>query len=261
MRKILDLQIDAPSWLNAPLAFRKACPFSTSAATTSIDFLTALLWAGTTAISIRMPQWWLASNWAILRYLGAADHTTSRLRLHAASDDLETHSKKVLSDDWGVGISLQWLTARLRYREVAHGRFAMDDLKSKGLADFSAHRKRGPAKCPDFLAVDRQNKIHVIECKGNQDGLAQTKRQLADGLAQKNSLQFSHEALVGQRLLTGVAIAAPKSKWHTTLRVADPPPSRSQGGDDARATYTFLINAASSSTLAEIGKRLGRQAL
>jgi hypothetical protein len=249
MQKTLDLQIDASSWASAPLAFRKRCPFSTTQSATSIDFLTALLWAGTTAISIRMPQWWLASNWAILRYVGAADHTTNRLRLHAASEDLETHSKKVLSDDWGVGISLQWLAARLHYKEVAHGRFAMDDLKSKGQADFGRFRKRGPSKCPDFLAVDRQNKIDVIECKGNQDGLTQIRRQFADGLAQKNCLQFSNEAMVGQRLLTGVAIAGPASKWKTTLRVADPPPGSEEGAGNRSSLNKYLVRATSAESI------------
>jgi DNA invertase Pin-like site-specific DNA recombinase len=31
------------------------------------------------------------------------------------------------------GISLDWLATRLRYREVAHGRFAMDELVRDGL--------------------------------------------------------------------------------------------------------------------------------
>jgi hypothetical protein len=243
MRKTLNLEIDRASWLGAPALVRKTCPFPAGQTQTSIDFLGALLWAGTSAVSIRMPQWWLASQWAILRYIGAADHSTGRLRLHEAANDLETHSKKVLSDDWGVGISLQWLTSRLSYRAVSHAAFVMDDLRSIGVANFQRRKKRGPAKSPDFFAVDAQNKIHIIECKGNQAGTTESGRQFVDGRLQKRNIRFSTESLVGQRLVSGVAIAGSTSRWRSTLLVADPPPHEDKTRNDQLSQETYQIKA------------------
>jgi len=190
-----------------------------------------------------MPQLWLAAQWAILRYFGAADHSIKSLRLQPAAVGLETHAKAVLSDDWGVGISLQWLTARLRYSEVAHGRFAMPDLIRNGIATTKGNKKRGPKKCPDFFALDRQNKVHIIECKGNQQGPDQTTAQFEKGQAQKRNVKFKNEKLVGQRLLSGVAIAGIEDSWQTTLQIADPPPNNDDSLKEEWLTDSYTINA------------------
>jgi hypothetical protein len=224
MNKTLQLEIDLASWSNPPPKYRKPCPFAASQTVTSIDFLRALLWIGVVSMPIQIPRWWLASQWAVLRYVGAADHTTRRLRLHTAIDDLESHHKTVLSDDWGVGLSLQWLSAKMRYKHVAHGAFAMQALRAGGIAQFVKRKKRGPFKCPDFFAVDAQNKIHLIECKGNQKDPSHIDQQFDRGRQQKQNIRFQNEGLVAQRLLTGVAIAGPSSNWPSTLKVADPPP-------------------------------------
>jgi hypothetical protein len=78
MKKSLELLIDGASWSSAPSAFRKSCPFVLSQKEATIDFLGALVWAGITGVSTRLPRWWLASQWAVIRYVAAADHTTRR---------------------------------------------------------------------------------------------------------------------------------------------------------------------------------------
>lgn len=225
MKKALQLEIDLASWSKPSPKYRKPCPFAASQTVTRIDFLRAMLWIGVVSMPIQIPRWWLASQWAVLRYVAAADHTTRRLRLHTAIDDLESHHKTVLSDDWGVGLSLQWLAAKMRYKQVAHGAFAMQALRAGGIAQFVKRKKRGPFKCPDFFAVDAQNKIHLIECKGNQEGPSHIDKQFERGRQQKQNIRFQNEGLVAQRLLTGVAIAGPGSSWPSTFKVADPPPS------------------------------------
>jgi len=101
VKKSLQLQIDGASWTAVPPPYRKSCPFLVTQNEATVDFLGALLWVGITSVSIRLPSWWLASQWALVRYVAAADHRTRRLRLPEAADDLDTHHKKVLSDDWG----------------------------------------------------------------------------------------------------------------------------------------------------------------
>lgn len=224
MKKTLRLEIDRASWSSVLPKYKKSCPFAANQIAARIDFLRAMLWIGVMSVPIQIPRWWLASQWAVLRYIAAADHGNQRLRLHPAIDDLESHHKTVLSDDWGVGLSLQWLDARLKYKHIVHGAFAMRALRLAGLARYGKRRKRGPSKCPDFFAVDRQSKIHLIECKGNQAGPSHIEKQFKHGRKQKRNIRFENESLVAQRLLCGVAIASQRSSWESTLKVADPPP-------------------------------------
>ncbi|HET8925270.1 MAG TPA: hypothetical protein VFN26_19970 [Candidatus Acidoferrum sp.] len=225
MKKTLQIEIDLASWSNSPPKYRKTCPFASNQTLARVDFLRAMLWIGVTSIPIQIPRWWLASQWAVLRYVAAADQSTRRLRLHTAIDDLESHHKTVLSDDWGVGLSLQWLAARMRYKHLVHGAFAMQALRDGGVAQFVKRKKRGPFKCPDFFAVDRQDKIHLIECKGNQKGPSHLDRQFQRGRQQKQNVRFQNEGLVAQRVLAGVAIAGQSSSWLSTLKIADPSPT------------------------------------
>ena len=73
----------------------------------------------------------LAIRWAELRYLGAADHRFTELRLDPAVADLETPYLSSLSDDWGVGITLEWITSNFDIASVGHGRFWCDYLVEK----------------------------------------------------------------------------------------------------------------------------------
>ena len=188
------------------------------------------------SVPLNLPQWGLASQWAKVRYWAAAD-SGAPLRLHPAIEDLDTHQKKVLSDDWGVGFALQWLASRFRYKNVEHGYAAIRDLRRKKLATFLPKKKKaGPDKCPDFLAYDQQNKIHVIECKGNQKGPDDFERQFKRGRQQKGNVEFANESLVAQRLITGFAFAGSESNWSSTLRVEDPPP------DAESITYVIKEN-------------------
>ena len=224
MYKTLNLHIDRASWATVLPPYRRRCPFPAGQTHTRISFPHALLWIGITSVPIRIPRWWLASQWALLRYFAAANHQETTLCLHEAVDDLEKHHKQVLSDDWGVGFALQWLCSRMRYRQLGHGSFVIADLQDAGLAKFSKRSKNGAAKCPDFIALAPNGRFHLIECKGNQKGPNETLNQFVNGRKQKRNIRFRHEKLVGQRILTGISIAAAGSRWASTLRVEDPPP-------------------------------------
>lgn len=176
------------------------------------------------SVPLGLPRWWHASQWARIRYFAAA--TQSRpLRLHPAIKDLDTHQRKVLSDDWGVGFALQWLSSRFSYGNVVDGYAAMRDLQSKNIAKFLPKKKKsGPDKCPDFIAYDGQGKIHILECKGNQSSPAYSTRQIARGRQQKQNVQFTTPSIVAQRLVTAFSFAAASANWESTLLVVDPPP-------------------------------------
>ena len=137
MIKEIQVTVDRQSWLSTPTPYRKVCPFVSQGLPSSVDFRRAMLWAGLMSVSPRMPQWWTASQWAILRYFGAVDGTVGALRLHRAVDEIDIHPKKVLSDDWGIGVGLEWLDSQFQYAYVQHGRRAMDELQALGIATFA----------------------------------------------------------------------------------------------------------------------------
>ena len=170
MIKNIRVSVDQKSWTSPPPKYRKAFPFASLPPSSGIDFRRAMLWTGLMSVSPRMPQWWTASQWATLRYFGAVDGTVAALRLHSAVDEIDTHPKKVLSDDWGIGIGLEWLDSQFQYAYVQHGRRVIDELQALGIANFAGKKKSGPQKCPDFICTDRNGRYHIIECKGNQQG-------------------------------------------------------------------------------------------
>jgi hypothetical protein len=125
----------------------------------------------------------------------------------------------------------------------------MRELEEAGVASFPGKKKRGPQKCPDFFCVDPQGRFHIIECKGNQGGRPETEDQFKRGREQKANILFANEQLVGQRMLTGLAIANPNSKWKTQLIVTDPPPENA--GNDA-----LIVSATESREVVNAIKRV-----
>jgi hypothetical protein len=76
--------------------------------------------------------------------------------------------------------------------------------------------------------LDGQGLFHIIECKGTQSGAKYLEKQIADGVAQKQSLIFTLENLVAQRLVAGLHIGAYDGSEPSLLIIRDPPPKREQ---------------------------------
>jgi len=224
LRTNIEIVVDQQSWQTSRPQFRKVCPFPQTTMTSAVNFGRAMLWVGMMSVSPRMPQWWAASLWAVYRYFAAVDDKVPELRLHECIEDIDTNPKKVLSDDWGTGVAVEWLDSQFQYQNVGHGRNTMLELKRQGLTAYVGTKKRGPQKCPDFFCIDPADRYHLIECKGNQSGPVASADQFVQGKQQKANIWFTNEQVVSQRLVTGLAIANPKSKWKTQLAVTDPPP-------------------------------------
>jgi hypothetical protein len=223
LRKNIQILVDQQSWQTVRPQFRKVFPFNQLNQPDIVNFGRAMLWVGMMSVSPRMPQWWAASLWAVYRYFAAVDENVPELRLHESIEDIDTNPKKVLSDDWGTGVGVEWLDSQFQYQYVGHGRNTMLELERQGMTSYVGQKKRGPQKCPDFFCVDPAGRYHLIECKGNQSGPTATADQFKQGKLQKANIYFTNEQLVSQRIVTGLAIANPKSKWKTQLAVIDPP--------------------------------------
>jgi hypothetical protein len=77
--KEIRIVVDQQSWTSAPPGYRKTCPFPIPAFDSDINFGRAMLRVGMMSVSPRMPQWWVASYWAVLRYFATQQLKPVRL--------------------------------------------------------------------------------------------------------------------------------------------------------------------------------------
>ncbi len=163
-----------------------------------------------------------ARFWAWLRY-AIAIAKTQDLRVTMDFADLDPHQKGILSDDFGVSISTQWLYQRFGgFNDIVDGRRFMLQfshlLKRKQKV---ANAKVGPGKAPDFVIQDSLGRWHVLECKGTQSGRGSRNLFLKRALQQKNVIRITG-GLRGERLASGLSISNEGDRPRTQLRVVDP---------------------------------------
>lgn len=170
----------------------------------------------------------LSEFWAWVRYLSAITPDPD-LRLTNSFSELDAHQKTILSDDFGMGAPLLWLSERFDLDRIVDGQYFVEHLAPRLGATQQRTAKRGPNKTPDFVARDTTGVWHVIECKGTQSGSGYSARQLGDvgpppsgGIAQKRSIIFPH-GHTGQRLVSGLQIGVPNGA-PSRLTIIDPAP-------------------------------------
>jgi len=231
VQKQISVRIERASWPLPPDPFSHFIPpgFIGLPPAISLDFRLALLHLGIMTIPIDAPEASLSAYWAHIRYLTAPEPSMQRLALSRSWCRIDPHQKTILSDDWGMGISTYWLQETLGLTDFCDGYYFMNRLRGRGVARYQSRRTRlGPSKSPDFVALDRQGRYHIIECKGTQSGARYLEGQIGDGFAQKRSLIFTSENLVAQRLVTGLHIGTYDGSEPSLLIIRDPPPRREQ---------------------------------
>lgn len=163
----------------------------------------------------------LNEYWAWVRYLNSLTSDPD-MRITDDFASLDSHQKTILSDDFGIGIPMQWLAQNMQLQAVADGRYFIDRVAASVGAMAVKTSKRGPNKAPDFVARDTSGIWHIIECKGTQGGDRYRDRQLNGALAQKSTITFP-AGYSGQRLACGVTLAGSNKVDGTNLRILDPP--------------------------------------
>jgi hypothetical protein len=176
----------------------------------------------------------LAEYWAQLRYLHVPDYTTDNLIVRDEYENIDPHQKTILSDDFGIGISMYWLISALNILpgQVCDGLYFYKNMAGRFGATVCANGAvNGAQKTPDFVAPDQNNKWHVIECKGTQGRNSTRNSQfgrtdvhgtpLDGGRAQKRTIHFPHQ-LAGEQLVAGVKIATKNNDNITDLKIMDP---------------------------------------
>lgn len=213
----MQIVIDQESWEGKPLP-AWAIGYLT---TQTIDVAKALLMLG----SVTTPNGLSAASperyWACIRYFSACTGS-SDLRIQTAFMDLDPHQKGILSDDFGVALSMAWLLDQMGgVRNIVDGRQFMINMGIRAAAQGQPPPKVGHRKCPDFVVEDVKGKYHILECKGTQSGPAYLNRAMATGQVQKEGIRLP-KSLRGESLVIGVSLAGEGQARSTELVVVDP---------------------------------------
>lgn len=228
MDRTIHIQIDRTSWPKAPLLPRFPRSFmGVGVETMNVPAILLKIGYLTTPSSASGVS--LSEFWAYVRYLAAVTGD-SDLRLTTAFGQLDAHQKTILSDDFGMGVPMTWLTQALDLQQICDGRYFLDRFAAQAGATVRKKARRGPNKVPDFVARDGKRIWHVIECKGTQSGSAYQADQIGSagppptgGIAQKHSIVFPRNHS-GQRLVCALSIGLEGVAGSSTLKIVDPEP-------------------------------------
>ena len=189
--------------------------------TTDVDIIAFLLMTGYVTVPAHAARHSINAMWAWVRYFGALS-TDPDFRVSEEFADLDPHQKTILSDDFGMGMSLHLIADVLGLVGFCDGRYFIDRLRTRVRCQIDAtNAKNGSRKSPDFVGIDARGKWHVIECKGTQSGPRYGDDQLERGRLQKNAIRFQGTAR-GQSLVTGLRISSEEDPERSRFVVIDP---------------------------------------
>ena len=220
MQKTLNCEIRRDTWTkNTP-----SIVLSTALnGAKNVDILQFLLTIGYCTVPAHVAKYSINTMWAWVRYLGAFSDN-KKFELQHDFSELDPHQKTILSDDFGMGMSLHLLADALELVNFCDGKYFIDRLAPRlGCSTKASTAKRGPRKSPDFVAQDNTGKLHVIECKGTQSGRSYALNQLRTARRQKGSVRIA-SAIKGESLATGFMISGEATDWESNFIIADPEP-------------------------------------
>jgi hypothetical protein len=189
----------------------------------------------------------LSDFWAWLRYGRAVDAAID-LRLVESWSTIDAHQKTLLSDEFGVGFSTFLFVERLGFQFYADTHFVVDVL-APGYFRLGRRKKVGPAKSPDYIAIDSSGQWHVLECKGTQTSHSVLENAIAAGVAQKANISAVGGITLTHSLVVGLFIPQSASRQSAQLVVRDPAPSApiailaNVGPDEIRAAVVQIALA------------------
>lgn len=152
------------------------------------DVFQSLLMVGIVTSPPRHSGFHLATFWAWLRYSAAIRKNVTALQLRRAWSDVDPHQKTILADDFGMGFSCHYLVDCHGFDSFADTRYVLDAVFGKNLG-LKKIAKNGSAKSPDFIAIDNNNDLHILECKGSQSSLDYLKTAMNKGVRQKKNVK------------------------------------------------------------------------
>lgn len=185
----------------------------------------------------------LSTFWAWLRYSSAIESSSVNLQLRKEWSDIDSHQKAILTDDFGMGFTCQYLADQHCFDEFVDTKYLIDVLLgSKSL--YKKFAKNGHAKAPDFIALDGKGDLHILECKGSQSSKKSLKAAMYKGIIQKNNLKgsFFTSSMVG-----GIFVPLFGAKETAEIVFLDPEPNQalidlSKQGKDILSTTIHRLS-------------------
>ena len=220
----VEVQVDHSSW---PIdsSDNSLCPPEIRALASSnraISFENALLYVAICTSPPAITGFSLADLWAWLRYRPAFAKGIA-LKLRPEWKDIDAHQKTILSDDLGMGLSIELLVSPLQIQDIADTAHVVNVVDS-GAYTLAKSGKRGPKKSPDFLLTDLDGEISVLECKGTQTSRKVLIKALSDGVAQKRNLHRTENKIFKHTLVVGAFIPQSGNRENALIQVRDPEP-------------------------------------
>jgi hypothetical protein len=109
--RTLTVQVDAASW---PQGKQVPVALSSLSGTQQVDMLAVMREISLRTAPPNSKGFDLASNWAVWRYIPALAKG-SHLLLRPEWNDIDSHQKTILSDDWGVGVGMHIVGSALGF--------------------------------------------------------------------------------------------------------------------------------------------------
>lgn len=215
----IDLTIDVDSWSSAIPSEIEALSGLTSV---SLCVDIALL---ITAVVTRPPQVYgfsLADAWAWLRYRPAFSNT-SDVRLKTEWKDIDPHQKTILSDEVAMGFTAYLCASQLDFAVIANTEYVLRVVAPPGI-HLGKSNKTGPRKSPDFMVLDSQGRLNVLECKGTQQSRKELHNLIQTGVPQKSNLKVTTRSMVHLSLVAGLFVPQFSNQENALLHVRDPKP-------------------------------------
>src|SRR5690606_30926581 len=113
MRFNINVHVDETTWPHNRITEPRLVRFRRGWHAAQIDYLAMLHTLGILTTPVPSSGYSLAEYWAQVRYLHAVDFAQPWLLLTNTYAELDAHQKTILSDDFGMGLSICWLEATL----------------------------------------------------------------------------------------------------------------------------------------------------
>ena len=150
---------------------------------------------------------------AFFRYATKISTSHSNMKLTSEVSDMDTHKKKVLSDEFGCGFAF------LAARRLLNTHMFLDTTTAlrQGLVTTASPKSQQP----DYIGWDVPgNTLVVLEAKGTQSR-GYCRKQIAKGCNQIRSVSF-RKSLSVIRIVVGVELKREDQRAETTIFVGDP---------------------------------------
>lgn len=162
----------------------------------------------------------LSAHWAWIRYASSIRNNESGITLNQQWGEMDPHQKTILADDFGMGFPCHFLHEQYGFEDFVNTIEILNSLPNMK-SFIKKTQKTGPAKLPDFLAIDAGGDLHTLECKGTQVSKTRLISAMKKGIDQKNNL--CHSNLFKSCMVGGFFIPQYTSKKNSELLFIDPP--------------------------------------